>query len=526
MAGQDPWAAPDQTWASPSPPAPPAQVPPGPHPNGPHPNGPHPHGPPPQGPPAAGTAPPRVPVPSPYAAPPELYGSFALPAAPLPAWAYPAPVPPRLGPALRPDPFTGRQWQSRPDLLVRLLVVLALGLLALGGVSFGAHADERAYQRYEKGVYEPVRGTVFARDDRLWFNGSSPGIGTVEIELDPYGYDAPGDVMTVLVARDDPTTYLLPGEEAEPVAPLVVAILLVSGGLVAGAAAVAVHRGRRAAPDAVRQVAARAPATATPPPPGEPPLRYPWLAASLGGAVLLALTAVSSARVAARPSVAELPSVETAYGEVVAPRETTRTRLEVRFYDRREGRVTGRVLTDAELARGARPGENIDVTYRAGTAYFDDGDRIRFGLFAGALALAAALLAWRAVMWRVRLRRAAREPAAPVDVVAWVRVARGRSWLVLWPEGVTHLRQAVAVPLVGDRELPAAFAGRVHLHGRRKGGHAVVVREPDGGALWPSGPARGALFAEATLVPVVPPGEPRPWGGWYPPPAMPQHLGG
>ena len=55
----------------------------------------------------------------------------------------------------------------------------------------------------------------------------------------------------------------------------------------------------------------------------------------------------------------------------------------------------------------------------------------------------------------------------------------------------------------------AAFTGTVYLHGRVKPGGVTIVRAPTGEALLPVGLARGALLAEATLLPAGPPNAPR-----------------
>jgi len=88
--------------------------------------------------------------------------------------------------------------------------------------------------------------------------------------------------------------------------------------------------------------------------------------------------------------------------------------------------------------------------------------------------------------------------------VVWARVARGRSWLVVLPDGA---RRPVVVPLSRDVPAPAAFTGEVWVHGSPRRGRVAIVHGPDGAPLWPAGACRSA-FAATVLGPD--PAPPRP----------------
>jgi hypothetical protein len=207
------------------------------------------------------------------------------------------------------------------------------------------------------------------------------------------------------------------------------------------------------------------------------------------------------------------PGLVTVQGYVRNADAQGRPGLAVSYYDERQHGTNVRPLTPAEVATGVRPGDPLPVTYRTGPAT----SRARAVADGGAAALCGLLalaLLLRPLLFRVRLARIGRTTARAVEVVAWVRVLRGRPWLVIWPDGETRARRAVAVPLDSPGELPAAIAGTVYVHGRIEGGHAVVVREPAGTALWPRGPARGAWWAQVTGIGVAPPQPPVVHPGW------------
>jgi hypothetical protein len=424
----------------------------------------------------------------------------------------------------RVDPWRVRGWRIGSGVGLQVLAVAAV-LATLFSILMGAlFVDERAYERDERANYIAVRGEVMdASEGGLVFSGESAETGPVEVSLDEFADAYPGDRVTLLVRRGEVSDYLLPSERALPAVPLGILVVVGTAAVTTAVLLVLIARRRRGDADPVRAVATVPPETHAPGPlTSVAPLRRGVVAALASGAVALALLAASLGTHALDVA-HERPGVATVDGYVRnGSDDLGRPAMIVSFYDSRQNGANTRPVTPAEIARGVKVGDTIPVTYVTDTAPVGHGAAVGYGGLAAVAALLAVALGGRALAWPLRLRRARRGPARPVEVVAWLRVVRGRAWLVLWPAAETRARKAVAVPLDPAGDLPAAIAGTVHVHGRRRGGHAVILREPGGAPLWPAGPARGALWATLTGVSVLPPNAPAsypPWGyaAWSPP---------
>ncbi|HEU0132077.1 MAG TPA: hypothetical protein VFQ85_13900 [Mycobacteriales bacterium] len=465
---------------------------------------------PPAPPPPANPPPPypTQPYPVPYATPPYQQAPY-----PVPPYRPPVPAGPGRG-----DPWTAAGWHatgSGAGTATRILLALVAFGVLLGVYAAAWLAEEREYARDERVSYVAVDAHLRSQGDGGGFDAvaNDPRLGDVRV---PYGYDldrSEGDAVRVLVNPQDPTDYLLPDDQADPAAPLVVLVVL---GVVTAAAAgvlVAVHTGRRVHLDPLREVAATVPEGPPPAPLRDRRPRVRGVSAGLAvAAVAFALLALLFGNLAA-DAVTRPAALRTVDGLVVNGRTPDgRPAISVRFFDERQHGSNVRPLSPEEAAR-YRLGDTLPVTYRVGELDPRAGDTVGFGGYGALAALVAFALAWRALAWPGRVTRAAREPSRPVDVVAWTRVVRRRPWLLVAPAGATRLGQVVAVPLVPGRSLPPAVAGTVRVHGAVKRGAALILREPNGAAIWPAGPARGALAAEAAFVPAGTP-EPPPAPPW------------
>jgi hypothetical protein len=386
-----------------------------------------------------------------------------------------------------------------------------------------AFVDDRAAARDERLNYVAVDGEIQeGASGDLVFTAQSDELGTsLELPVDGSADLVRGDRITVLVRRGDATDYLLPNDRAQPGQMLAGLVFATVAAVGAAAVGVGISRRRRGDAEPLRAVAAT-------PPPGPPPgplvstapLRRGTVAAQVATALALALLAATLGAAAVRAA-RRGPDVVTTEGVVRNGSDALgRPTLVVDYFDERQNGTNNRPLTPAELANGAKFGDAIPVTYRIGNEVVGKGDVVGWGGLGLLAALAALALGARAAAWPVRLRRARRTPPRAVDVVAWVRVVRGRTWLVVWPAGETRARKAVAVPLRTPGDLPTAIAGTIQVHGRLEGGRPAILREPGGAPLWPAGPARGAFWAGLTGVSVLPPLAPAADPAWaYAPPA-------
>lgn len=394
------------------------------------------------------------------------------------------------------DPWHARGWSSRRAAGVRVLAVLsALVLLGLPE-SVASVADQLARQRDVSEHYVRATGAVvpeegIAYEYAVRFEGSAPGLGRVTVPIRYLEDVKPGDFRTLLVDKVEPTRYILRRDEPHPGLLLVSTALSVTFGV--AAAAFALRRASRRTYDAEQVRAVAAPVTAGPRVPvGTPP--------SGGGRLLLAILpagvlALSAWGLAAAPhALREHPRTVTVTGTATRGSDG---RTALRFQDA-DGADVQRPLTGAES--GLTPGDTKTVTYRVGEPGHLGAATV---LATSVLGAALSLLALLRLARGARVRAATRERAVPVPGVAWTRVARERSWLVVLPDGA---RRPVVVPLSRNVAAPAAFAGEVWTHGPLRPGRVAVVHGPDGAPLWPAGACRSAFAATVLGPDPVPPG--------------------
>ncbi|HEX8003051.1 MAG TPA: hypothetical protein VF519_10200 [Mycobacteriales bacterium] len=447
---------------------------------------------------------------NPFEAPPETPSYPGAPVGYAPGYggavqggaARPASVP--AFPAF--DPWQVAGWVSRGGAgLQRTAAIVLVLLLPVLPVLLGMWVEDLHWARYEKERYVVATGYVDAGgigDGVLAV--SSPETGKVDVVVTDGELVYEGDGVKVLLARDDPSDYLLWDDRAMPW--VFFAVFAVGTAIAAAAALVLAlaYRRRRSYVASVREVALTLDDTGPPPPlpPGLPLAggagTVLWLVAA---AVLVAATLGLALTV---PGLPENPEPVRTEGRVVSGERG----LAVRFFDRRIDGEWERPLSQVE-ARGRSAGDTMPVSYVI-DPWWETSAHDR-GMQAGYAVLFALLSTWvtgRAVhraASRARLRGA---PAQPYDVVAWTRVVGSKPWLVVMPAGSDRLRDAVAVPLTGDTPLPAAFAGRLWVHGHLRPGDWVVARSPDGGVLRPAAPVRGALWAtlraDAAVAPLPP----------------------
>ena len=431
---------------------------------------------------------------NPYAPPPEPvaapWGSGYVPPLPL-AGARPPDVPPR--PAL--DPWTVRGWSSRGAAPVRVLAaVAAFAVLALP-IAVASAADELAYQRDVHAHYVRATGAVVPEPDLPYvtrFEGTAPGLGYVVVPLD-YGEVEPGAIDSLLVDKGEPTDYVLPWDEPHP--GVAVSALVTFAALAIVTGAVAWHLASRRAYDAEHLRAVATPVTSGPRVPlGTPPSRRGRLLLAAVPAGVLALSAVGLAT--ASHAMSENPRTVAVIGTATRASDGTT----VLRFESADGSDVERPLTGAEA--DITPGSTKRVLYRVGDP--GHGDAV-FLLTVSVLGAVLSLLALLHLARGARTGAAARDRARLVPAVVWTRVARGRSWLVVLPDGASR---PVVVPVERTLAVPAAFAGGVWVHGTPRRGRVAIVHDPEGAPLWPAGACRGAFAATLTAIDPVPPRPP------------------
>lgn len=406
----------------------------------------------------------------------------------------------------RGDAWEDAGWRTPSNRLPVVLAYLALILVAMTVDHLGHATGELGERAEQRAHYVAVAGRTTesaASSAFVDFRGTAAPFGELVVRIQEDEVERGRDI-TLLVHRDDPSTYVLPAERPDPGRDLAKAGATALLALVTALLAASVVRTKRVDVEPVRRVAVRALDPVFPPPAVPPRSRYEAAVRLLPGIALALVGTVHAVTAEPQPAF-ELVAVS---GRVEA--EPRGGELVVRFSDPRTGRVNGeRPLTGAERATGLGPGDETSVVY-AMRPWGAEPEAFPTAWAVGGAAAATGLVVLGfAIAWPYRLRRALASPPALVDVVGWSRRKRGLDWLYITPVGATHPHQVAAIRLARGVVPPTAFTGPLYVHGRLERWSVAVVRDPLGGPYWPVAPVcgwlRSSLHGYGPAAPSPPP---------------------